>query len=228
MRWSKLTKKIYSIQTGYNEIAEIDPSTLAVTNTSSVAGTPYDNIGITPDGRYLVLRGQTTAPQATKLGVIDLGTIGNPRTDFTTPELDGTSPGSFKFSPDGKRFYILSGNSAAATKKDRLFVYDTIAPALIKEIQLVATTAGSHSFDVLAQGAGEAKYVVVSNGTANSVSIINAADNTIKETITVGTTPGSVIVFQTGAITVGNQGVASAVSGGSVVPPVLPERLDDY
>ena len=64
-------------------------------------------------------------PNATKLGVIDLGTIGSPRTDFTIPELDGTVPGSFKFSPDGKRFYILAGNTAAATKKDRLFAFNS-------------------------------------------------------------------------------------------------------
>jgi len=33
------------------------------------------------------------------------------------------------------------------------------------------------NMDVLAQGAGEAKYIVVSNKADNSVSIINATDN---------------------------------------------------
>jgi DNA-binding beta-propeller fold protein YncE len=117
IRWSKLTQKVYSIQEGYGQIVEIDPTSLAITNTFDLAGTTYTGFGITPDGRFLLLRGQTTAPQATTLGVFDLGTAGTPRTDFTIAALAGTSPGSFKFSPDGKRFYILAGNAATASKK---------------------------------------------------------------------------------------------------------------
>ena len=225
IRWSKLTQKVYSIQEGYGEIAEIDPTTFVVTPIFALAGSPYTSFGISPDGRFLLLRGQTTAPQATKLGVIDLGN-GGLRTDFTTiPALDGTVPGSFKFSPDGKRFYILAGNSAlgTVTKKDRLFAFDsstltaaTPALTLLREIPLVAT--GAHSFDVLAQtptGApvgtpGEAKYIVVSNGIDNSLSIINATDNQIKQTVqNIGSTPGSILggvmVFAPGTTLAGNQ-----------------------
>jgi YVTN family beta-propeller protein len=72
---------------------------------------------------------------------------------------------------------------------------------LLKEIQLVAGGdsvgfSAAHSLDVLAQGAGEAKYIVVSNKADNSVSVINAADNLIKQTVTnVGSLPFSVIVY---------------------------------
>ena len=213
IRFSQVSGKVYSIQENYRTIVEIDPTTLGITNTFDLAGTPYTAFGISPDGRFLLLRGQTAAPQATTLGVIDLGTAGNPRTDFSIPALDGTAPGSFKFSPDGKRFYILAGNTAAATKKDRLFAFDssTLTAAvpsltLLREIVLAAT--GGHSMDVLAQGAagaGGAKYIVVSNSTDNSVSIINATDNLIKQTVTVGPTPGSVMVYYPGAAAAGNQ-----------------------
>lgn len=210
IRWSKLTKKVYSIQEGYNEIAEIDPATLAITRTFDLAGTPYTSYGITPDGRFLLLRGQTTNPQATKLGVLDVSVDPAVRTDFTIPALDGTSPGAFKFSPGGKRFYILAGNATTATKKDRLFAFDastltaaTPSLTLLREIVLVAT--GGHSFDVLVQGAGEATYLAVSNSTDNSVSIINAADNLIKQTVTVGPTPGAVLIYYPGAAAAGNQ-----------------------
>ena len=215
IRWSKLTGKVYSIQEGYGQIAEIDPITLASTIIIDLAGTPYTSYGITPNGRFLLLRGQTTAPQATKLGVLDLSVTPAVRTDFTIPELDGTVPGSFKFSPDGKRFYILAGNTGAATKKDRLFAFNssTLTAAvpsltLLREIVLVAT--GGHSFDVLAQGAGEAKYIAVSNSTDNSLSIINATDNLIKQTVTnVGSTPGSILggimIYAPGTAAAGNQ-----------------------
>lgn len=217
IRWSKLTKKVYSIQEGYGEIAEIDPTSLAITNTFDLTGLPYTTFGISPDGRFLLLRGDTTPATGTKLGVVDLGTAGTPRTDFTIPELDGTSAGSFKFSPDGKRFYILAGNATATTKKDRLFAFDTStltatppALTLIRDIPLIAggDSAGfnaAHNMDVLAQGAGEAKYIVVSNKADNSVSIINATDNLIKQTVTVGPTPGAVLIYSVGAAAAGNQ-----------------------
>jgi DNA-binding beta-propeller fold protein YncE len=208
IRWSKLTKKIYSLQEGYGQIAEIDPASLAIIRTIDLT-TPYTSFGISPDGKHLLLRGETTAPQGTKLGVIDLSAATPAIADLTIPELEGTSPGAFKFSPDSKRFYILGGNGATATKKDRLFVFDwtTLAPpalTLLREIPLVAT--GGHSFDVLAQGAGVAKYVVVSNATpANSLTIINAADNQEKQTVPVGPNPGGVMVFESGAAQAGNQ-----------------------
>jgi YVTN family beta-propeller protein len=213
IRWSTLTKKVYSIQEGYGEIAEIDPDTLAITKTFDLAGTPYTSYGISPDGKYLLLRGETTSPQATKLGVIDLSATTPAIANLTTPDLDtalnGTSPGAFKFSPDSKRFYILAGNGATATKKDRLFAFDwtTVAPpalTLLREIPLVAT--GGHGFDVLAQGAREAKYLAVSNAApANSLTIINATDNQEKQTVPVGSNPAGVMVFESGAAGAGNQ-----------------------
>ena len=224
IRWSKLTKKIYSIQEGYGQIAEIDSTSLAVTKTFDLTGTPYTGYGISPDGRYLLLRGETKAPQpqAIKLGVIDLSAAAPTIADLNIPELDGASNGSFltggssfKFSPDGKRFYFLVGNSteATVTKKDRLLAFDASSlsaapPALTLlpngEISLLQT--GRHSMDVLAQGGGEAKYVVVSNGgTPGTVSIINATTNTRTQDVAVGTAPGAVMVYASGAAEAGNQ-----------------------
>lgn len=235
IRFSKLTGKIYSIQENYRTIVEINPATLAITQTFDLAGTPYTAYGISPDGRFLLLRGDTTPATGTKLGVIDLGTAGNPLTNFTIPELAGTSPGSFKFSPDGKRFYILAGNAAAATKKDKLFAFNastltaaTPALTLLREISLISTTNGSHSFDVLVQNAGEARFIAVSNGSDNSVSIINAADNSIKQTVTVGTTPGAVLIYHPGAVAAGNQATASILGSRPSASESLAERLDDH
>jgi hypothetical protein len=207
IRWSKLTKKVYSYQEGYEQIVEIDPVTFAITKTFDIA--PYSTYGISPDGKYLLLRGETTAPQATKLGVIDLSVASPAIADLTIPELDGTSPGAFKFAPNSGRFYILAGNGATATKKDRLFAFDwtTVAPpalTLLREIPLVST--GGHGFDVLAEGAGEAKYLAVSNAApANSLTIINATDHQEKQTVAVGANPGGVMVFDSGAVAAGNQ-----------------------
>lgn len=229
IRWSKLTKKIYSFQEGYHELVEIDPSDFRITNkfdlsTHSISYTGY---GISPDGRYLLLSGETKdpQPQAVKLGIIDLQVtppVVPTVKDLDLPVLNGATNGSrttgsssFKFSPNGKRLYFLAGNSSdvAVTKKDRLFAFDTSAlsaatPALTLlpsgEISLLQT--GRHSMDILAQGAGEAKFIVVSNrGVAGSVDIINAADNMIKDTVRVGSNPGAVVVYYPGAAESGNQ-----------------------
>ncbi|HKP00796.1 MAG TPA: hypothetical protein VJU02_04105 [Nitrospiraceae bacterium] len=210
IRWSKLTQKVYSIQEGYGQIVEIDPTSLVITNTFDLTSLPYSAFGISPNGRFLLLRGDTTPATGTKLGVIDLSLMPPVRTDFTIAALDGTSPGAFKFSPDGNRFYILAGNTATATKKDRLFAFDASAltaatPSLtpLREIVLVAT--GGHSFDILAQGAGAASFLAVSNSTDNSLSIINTTDNLIKQTVSVGLTPGAVQIYYPGAAAAGNQ-----------------------
>ncbi len=232
IRFSKLTGKIYSIQENYRTIVEINPATLAITRTFDLSTTPYTAYGITPDGRFLLLRGDTTPATGTKLGVLDISVDPPVRTDFTIAELNGTSPGSFKFSPDGKRFYILAGNAATATKKDRLFAFDastlnaaTPALTLLREIVLPAT--GGHSFDVLVQGAGEPKYLVVSNSTDNSISIINATDNQEKQKVTVGSNPGAVLVYEKGAAAAGNQATSSLLPGpGSY--PAQPEGDDDH
>ena len=93
IRFSKLTGKVYSIQENYRTIVEIDPATLAITNTFDLTGLPYTGYGISPNGRFLLLRGDTTPATGTKLGVIDLSLTPPVRTDFTIAALDGTSPG---------------------------------------------------------------------------------------------------------------------------------------
>jgi hypothetical protein len=236
IRFSKQTGKIYSIQENYRTIVEIDPSSLLITKTFNLSTTAYTGYGISPNGRFLLLRGSVAAPAATKFGVIDLGTTGTPLTDLVTPEQDGTLPslgGSFKFSPDGNRLYVLAGNAATATKKDKLFAYDSSAlPALtlLSEIQLALS--GAHSFDILAQGAGVATFIVVSNSTHNSISVINATNNQVKQTVpdigATGSTLGGVMVYAAGTAAAGNQATSSLTGGSAAAPVTLAERLDDH
>lgn len=236
IRFSKETGKIYSIQENYRTIVEVDPTTLAITNTFDLSATNYTAFGISPNGRFLILRGSTAAPVATKFGVIDLRAAGNPLTDLVTPEQDGTLPssgGSFKFSPDGNRFYVLAGNAATATKKDRLFAYNSSAlPTLTLLSEIPLDPSGAHSFDVLAQGAGAATFIVVSNGIFNSLSVINATDNAIKQTVpaigATGSTLGGVMIYAAGTAAAGNQASSSLTGGSAVAPSVPAERFDDH
>jgi DNA-binding beta-propeller fold protein YncE len=225
IRFSKTSNKIYSIQEGYGTIVEIDPATLAVTRTLDLATTSYTSFGITPDGKYLFLRGVDTATNGNsvlgKTAIVDLtGNQVDPLVITPFIDLQNIVPAGFRFAPDGKRFYMLASNTATGSGaqpgnqlKNILLEFDTTGlpaqPTLLRNISL-EVTAGNHSFDIYADGpagAGAAKYVVVSNGTgANSVSIINATNNSVsKQNVPVGVGAGTIMIYYPDAALNNNQ-----------------------
>jgi hypothetical protein len=252
IRFSSLTKKIYSIQEGYRTIVEIDPDSHDIINTFNLSGTPYTGFGITPNGRYLILRGIDITTSLTrltgKIAVYDLSTTPATKIEFDLPDLSQIVPGSFKMAPDGNKLYLLAANSAptsgpivpnsnqvADMVKDRLFVYDlSVLPSTPSTPQIFSllSTNGNHSLDIYTDGpsgAGSAKYVVVSNGSpANSVSIINATTNFVAQPVPVGNGAGTIMVYYPDAAFNNNQATASLTGGSRAKPSLLPERLDDH
>ena len=225
IRFSIASNKVYSIQEGYHTIAEIDPNSLAVTRTLDLAGTPYTSYAITPDGKYLFLRGVDTAGNPNSLlgktAIVDLVT--NPIDPFVIipfADLLNIVPNTFKFAPDGKRLYLLASNTATGAGaqpgnqlKNILLEFDTTGfpaqPTLLRTISL-EVTAGNHGLDIYADGpagAGSAKYVVVSNGTGqNSVSIINATDSSVpKQNVLVGVGASTIMIYDPDAALNKNQ-----------------------
>jgi DNA-binding beta-propeller fold protein YncE len=225
IRFSKASNMIYSIQEGYHTIAEIDPDALTVTRTLDLAGRPYTSYGITPDGKYLFLRGVDTTTNVNSLlgktAIVDL--VNNPLDPFVITQftdLQNIVPAGFKFAPDGKRLYMLASNTATGAGvqlgsqlKNILLEFDTTGfpaqPTLLRNISL-EVTAGNHSFDIYADGpagAGSAKYIVVSNGTGqNSVSIINATNNSVpKQNVPVGVGAGTIMIYYPDAALNNNQ-----------------------
>ena len=251
IRWSKHSGKIYSIQTAYGEIIEVDPKLIvpgpgnhltAITRRLSLAGRPYTSYGITPDGKFLFLRGRdiTTDPDHIlgKLAVVDL-TVGGPLAITALPDLLDVVPSTFKFTPDGQRMYLLASDTATGTgnqpvnqRKNLLFVFNPsafpAAPQVLAEIGLLP--ASGHNFDVLVQGAGQTGGVLVSNGTAastGSVSSFNANNQKIGDLL-VGVNPGAVMIYSHGAVAAGNQATSSITVPSKAKPSVLPDQLDDH
>ena len=239
IRWSQVTGKIYSNQareveetgeeTGYGEIIEVDPKLIvqgpghnkaAITRTLRLLGTPYTSYGITPNGRFLFLRGIDLTTDAQhiigKLGVVDLSASG-PLTIANLPDLVDVVPSTFKFTPDGQRMYLLASNAAtgndaqkAAQKKDLLLVFNPSTfpapPQLVVEIGL--SPSATHNFDVLVQGSGKASGVLVANGGAGvtgSVTLINANNQITGNSLVVGVNPGAVMYYYDGIAVAGNQ-----------------------
>lgn len=238
IRWSQITGKIYSNQArevedgeeiGYGQIIEVDPKLIvpgpghnkaAITRTLNLIGTPYTSYGITPDGRFLFLRGVDLTTDAQhiigKLGVVDLSASGA-LSITNLPDLVDVVPSTFKFTPDGQRMYLLASNTdtgndaqKAAQKKDRLFVFNPstfpTAPQLVAEIGL--SPAATHNFDVLVQGSGQASAVLVSNGGAGvtgSVTLINANNQISGNSLVVGVNPGAIMFYYEGIAIANNQ-----------------------
>lgn len=241
IRWSQVTGKIYSNQAreveetgeeiGYGQIIEVDPKLIvpgpghnkaAITRTLSLTGTPYTSYGITPNGRFLFLRGIDLTTDAQhiigKLGVVDLSASGA-LTITNLPDLVDVVPSTFKFTPDGQRMYLLASNTAtgndaqkAAQKKNLLFVFNPssfpAAPQLVAQIDL--PEAAAHSFDVLVQGTGQASAVLVSNvsaspGVNGSVTLFNANNQRQGNSLEVGLNPGTIMFFYEGIAAANNQ-----------------------
>lgn len=240
IRWSQATGKVYSLQENYDEIVEIDPVSYAVSRSLSLSGTPYTSYGITPNGRFLFLRGMDLASDPAhvtgKLAVVDLTATTLALTEVAS--LQDVAPSNFSFSPDGKRMFMIVANTAtgasagqsATLKKDRLLVFDpSVFPATITPLAEISVPAATgHGFGVVVKGAGAASEVVVSNGTSStdgSVTIIDASTNQVTTTVPVGKNPGGVFVFAHDAVSNGN------VASSEVATPGVagrPERLDDH
>jgi YVTN family beta-propeller protein len=228
--WSQVTGKVYSYLSGYQSVAEIDPAALAVTRRFEIAvplpdTTVFQSVGMTPDGRFLFLVGEDVNSDSTKVigkfGVVDLNASPLSVTTFSIPELENIRPARFLFTPNGTRLYLTQSNSttgltaqqADSLKKDKLLAFDPstlpVAPVFVGETPLPA--ADMHAMDLWItgpQGAGSAKGVVVTNATPGvngSVSLIDAASNTITATIPVGRNPKQATVYYVGLAASDNQ-----------------------
>lgn len=227
MFWSQATGKIYSYLSGYGSVVEIDPDTFSITRTVKITPPPpshtvFHSVGITPNGRSLFLVGEDVTSDLTQVigrfGVIDLTAVGVlSATELSFPQLSGLRPAHFQFTPDGARIYMTQSNDASGLnatqaqnlRKDVLLIFDPSVISLVSELAL--PSASTHGMDLWItgpQGAGSAKGVVVTNatpGVGGSVSLIDAAANTIAATIPVGRNPKQVTVYYVGLAANDNQ-----------------------
>jgi YVTN family beta-propeller protein len=229
MFWSQATEKIYAYLSGYGSVVELDPGTFSITRRVDItptlpSQTVFHSVGITPNGRSLFLVGEDKDSDPTQVigrfGSIDL-TVAFPAplsaTELSFPQLSNIRPARFQFTPDGARIYMTQSNGAGGLnpvqaqnlRKDLLLIFDPSFISLVSELALPA--AEMHAMDLWItgpHGAGSAKGVVVTNATAGvsgTVSLIDAATNTITATIPVGKNPKQVTVYYYGLVASDNQ-----------------------
>lgn len=226
MFWSQATGKIYSYLSGYGTVVEIDPATLSIARRVDITPPPpshtvFHSVGITPNGRSLFLVGEdvVTDPSMVigRFGAVDLTAPVLAATELSFPQLSNIRPARFQFTPDGARIYMtqsndvggLNGVQAQNLRRDVLFTFNPAVLSLVTE--LVLPPAATHGMDLWVtgpQGAGSARGVVVTNATPGvngTVSLIDAATNTISATMPVGRNPKQVTVYYVGLAANDNQ-----------------------
>lgn len=192
MVFSSVSGKIYNNNEDYGTVNIIVPSTLAIEQTLNIgfAGATH----VTPDGRFVIVRGFDVPSVTGKLTVID---VANPA-GFVTHDLININPGAVEFTSNGAKMYVAgSGSAARPTQKGNVvLVYDVSAlPTLPApaEITVGSTTAG-RSIGILEVG-GTATHVFATNRADGTVSVIDAATDTEIDKVQVGGTPTSLLVF---------------------------------
>jgi YVTN family beta-propeller protein len=226
MFWSQETGKIYCYLSGYGTVVEIDPDTFSITRRVDItpplpSHTLFHSVGMTPNGRSLFLVGEDVTSDSTQVigrfGSIDLTAPVLSATELPFPQLSNIRPARFQFTPDGVRIYMTQSNDvgglnaaqAQNLRRDLLFIFDPSFISLVTELAL--PPAEMHAMDLWITGpqaAGSAKGVVVTNatpGVGGTVSLINAATNTISATIPVGRNPKQVTVYYFGLAANDNQ-----------------------
>ncbi|TAK02477.1 MAG: hypothetical protein EPO39_13355, partial [Candidatus Manganitrophaceae bacterium] len=198
MFFSPVSGKIYNNNETYGTVNVIDPTSLAVEATLDIgfAAATY----ITPDGRFIFVRGTDTQSDPDhvigKLTVIDVS-----NNSAATTDLTDFHPGDLAFTSDGTKLYVASaatGNSAqkANQKSNVVRAFDlTALPVLTqtKEISVGSTTAGR--VIGLSEHDGVAEHLFATNRADGTVSVIDAKSDTAIDTIQVGGTPTSLLVF---------------------------------
>ena len=202
MFYSPVSGKIYNNNETYGTVNVINPSfdpaapSSAIEQTfdlgAGLAGATY----LSPDGRFIIVRGaQSNASGVTgKLTVIDV--TNNSR---TTVDLPNVNPADLVFTSDGKTLYIPSAGSAtpaAGQKSNVVLVFDSTAlPALTPTAEIaVGATAAGRALGILEHG-GAATEVFVTNRADGTVSVIDAGTNAVVDTLQIGGTPTSLLVF---------------------------------
>ncbi len=187
--YSPLTGKLYCLSNGYEQIQIIDPIKNIIESTIELKGSR--NLLLHPAGQFLIGKGADRKSDPNhvigELPIIDVvqGSVAG------TVKIPDVYAAKYTFSEAGDKLYLAcaaSGNDEQQknAKTDIIQVYDTSAlpnMPLLTEIKVGQAQCGSRSADILTQQDGSTPYVFVTNPTDGSVSVIDAASDTVIETV---------------------------------------------
>ena len=198
MFYSPISGKIYNNNEDDGTVNVINPTSLAIETTLDIGFAGATDI--TPDGRFIVVRETDTQIDPDRV-IGKLTVINGSDNSFTQTDLTDFHPGDLVFTADGTKLYVASAVTGNATQKTNqksnvVRVFDTTAlPALTqtKEISVGSTTGGR--VIGLHEHNGVAAHLFVTNRADGTVSVIDAKTDAAVDTVQVGGTPTSLLVF---------------------------------
>lgn len=200
MVYSPVTGKVYNLNNGYGSITVIDPVNLSVL--SRIALTKCSNLLLDPSGRYALAKGADRKADPDhvmgQLAVVDLTT----ETVVTKLEIADFYPSTFRFDPSGKKLYVTSAATGKEAQRRNLrlqsiLVFD--AGRLPQLHQLASLEVGRADCDrrplAFFPSMGATRFMFFPNPTDGTLSIFDARSDTNLQTVTLGGSDSSEILF---------------------------------
>jgi DNA-binding beta-propeller fold protein YncE len=191
MAYSPITGKVYNMNNGYGTVAVIDPIRNSVETT--VAMKTSSNLLLSPDGRFLIGKGadRKTDPEHV-IGRLSIMDAVNNRLAGTV-DLPDVYPSVYRFSGDGGKLYVTTASTGKGKQKDNLklnsvLIFDTTALpeiTLLKEVAIGRADCGRRPIAFIDQG-GQGTWVFLPNPSDGTLSILDGAADTVKETVKIG------------------------------------------
>ena len=202
----------------YAYVANTQDGTISVINTATntIFGRPIPvgnspvGVAVTPNGKYVFV----TNNRDNTVSVINMTT----RSMVVPPIAVGNSPAGVVITPNG-RFAYVANNGSGNVNSNTVSVIDTATDKVIGSVTVGNKPLG---IDVTPDG----KYVYVTNSNDGTVSVINAATNTVLGApIAVGSFPISfgffigpnIIVAQGGPLSVANDAALTPLGFGQFI-----------
>lgn len=204
--FSTMTGKVYVHNKAYQQLAIVDPAGGNTVTRLDIGA--YDGLRLSENGRFLLMRRtDTTNPLHVigKIRVLDLASASITTTDFDVSDI---IPQTIRLSADGAKLFLTQSNSPSglttaqqnALKQNILQVFDAsgLPATLPAPIEVSLPISSARSIELYEKNGGLIS-ILVSNRDHNSLTVINAVTN-VPSTIPVGPNPGSIFVFEKGAV----------------------------
>lgn len=191
MEFSPVTGKIYNLNNGYGTISVIDPVTHKIDAVIPLKGS--SNLLLSPCGRFLIGKGADRKADPDhvigKLAVVDL----QQKAVVKTLDLPDVYPSVYRFSPDGGRLYVTTAATGKGTQRDNLqkdtvLVFDAAVLPDLKQTRTIKVGLADCGRRPLAftKLNGARPLVFFPNPTDGTLSIVDAKNDTVLTTVTIG------------------------------------------
>lgn len=196
MFYSSVSGRLYNSNEGYGTVNIVNPGVSPAAAIEQTLEIEFAGpIHITPDGRFIFVLGTDDSDADRVVGKLTIITVAD--NSITQIDLPNLGLAAIECTADGSKMYIAS--SANGQTSNIVQVFDTLSLptlTLIKEIAVGSTSEGRSIG--LFEHSEEISHLFVTNQADGTVSVIDVKTDTVIDTIHVGESPTSLLIFPIG------------------------------